>query len=86
MGGCASVPTVQSFAQPFYFKNKFKDILLQGRRARADVQPGHDEHLRRKSLFLLRCLGPSGSFFPKDAISLPREVINGKRKREGILE
>lgn len=40
----------------------------------------------RKSLFLPHCLEPSGSFFPKDAISLPREVLNGKRKREGVLE
>lgn len=40
----------------------------------------------RKSLFLPHCLEPSGSFFPKDAISLPREVLNGKSKREGVLE
>lgn len=45
VGGCASVPAVQSRGQPFYFKNKFKDILLQGRRARADVQPGHEKHV-----------------------------------------
>ena len=79
-GGCVSVPTAQSLGQPFYFKNKFKDILLQGRKARADVQPGCDEPLRRKSRFLLLCFGTSGSFFFKNAISLARGVINRKRR------
>lgn len=36
---CISQFPVQSFGQPSRFKNKFKDVKLQGGRARADVQP-----------------------------------------------
>lgn len=70
---CINQFPVQSFGQPSRFKNKFKDVKLQGGRARADVQPECDTQLRGTSPV------PSAAFWATRVIlstkrqTLPRE-------------
>lgn len=75
-GGCASVPTVWNFDQPSHLKTKFKELLVLRQEGKSWwAALNMRTHLSRKSLFLLPRFGPSRSFFPKNAISLPREEL-----------
>lgn len=79
VGGRASVPTVQSLnVSPGTFCDKAGGRELVCGLAMTSIW----SQVPVSSVVL----GPPGSFLPKDAIGLPREVIHGKRKRECISE